>query len=161
MCLNIDAILSLAKKHRLLCVAILLVTAVAMYYLESSDQYNHALIYAKQGYEDLGYSYSVGILLRLFQYCWSTVATIAFLALVPSRRSILSVIGQETLDIYLVHTFMIGGLFAIFRDWLNSLSVITVVAIFSVLVVISCAAVIVLHHSLLRLLRRIQRIQLH
>lgn len=147
MCLNVEAILSFAKKHRSGCFLIVACSIIAANCCLQTDWINRALIYGKEGYESYGYSYPVGILLRAAQYCWSFVLTFAVLGLIPKSSSVITRIGKESLDIYLVHVFLLGAFYSKFEE-ACPLGLFGDVGIFSVLIVLACVAVVKLHHVL-------------
>jgi fucose 4-O-acetylase-like acetyltransferase len=64
-------------------------------------------LYGSKSYDTLGVPEKIGIVGRLMIYGTSTLMTICFLALIPSRRFPFSVLGARTFYIYILHGFIL------------------------------------------------------
>lgn len=66
-------------------------------------------IYYRESYEALNVSPLVGIAMRLAMLCCGTLASAAFLSLVPSRRTVFTALGATTMYVYVLHGFFVHG----------------------------------------------------
>lgn len=152
MCLNIDTILSIIRKHKTWCILICLFSLVTVYHLQFSNWYAVDIFYGKEGYKSLEYSYLFGMFIRCMTYIWSITLALAVLGLIPLKKNkLLATIGKETLNIYLVHVFILGAILPIVEKNFPYLDASILLIIFTLLIIVSCIFVVKIHHKLSQL----------
>lgn len=100
-----ESYLNIIKKYKYL---FLIVTgAIFVLIFMNIDIINFKTFYYSLSYKTLGYSISIGLLVRIISYIISSIIGIALLTTMPNRKLCFSYIGENTLLVYLVH-----GIFA-------------------------------------------------
>ncbi|RAS74271.1 acyltransferase family protein [Priestia endophytica] len=90
---------------RVLSVVILLCTLIGSYYFLNDTQYTE-MLYGTKMYDSFSDFY-----IRIAHYVIAFIVSFAFMALIPSKRSIFTGIGQRSLYVYLLHGFFLKWFF--------------------------------------------------
>jgi fucose 4-O-acetylase-like acetyltransferase len=93
------------KKVRIVSIGILFVF-IALIQLQVITTSDKELLLGKHSYNALGISW----ITRLFVYLVSTITSLSFLSLIPSKRYFFTSIGEKTLAIYLFHLFLVKAI---------------------------------------------------
>lgn len=102
-----------------------------------SDNVNPKWLYNSYTYADLNYN----LVYRLFIYGCGMILSIAILKVFPKRKTCFSYIGQRSMQIFLLHGFMVRILTQNFKLWslLNEAQIIAVAVLLSGVIVMGLA----------------------
>ncbi|WP_168187164.1 acyltransferase family protein [Salinibacterium sp. UTAS2018] len=97
-------------------IASLLVATLPVVYL-GRDVIDRRWLYMYGQVEKFGLSEAENVLVRVMVLVVALAMTVAVLALVPRRRSAITVLGERTLEVYLLHTIILYPLFPLIASW--------------------------------------------
>ena len=91
-------------KKKYACFLLITITLIlwVCYYFNA----NHELFYYANNFEELGCTLTVGFALKVLTLLISFFTSLVFMLIVSEKKSMLSNIGKETLNIYLYHGFI-------------------------------------------------------
>ena len=73
------------------------------------------VLYMKNGYDSLGVSSTTGFLLRLLAYCIGFISIACLFSLLSDKKSFLTMLGKNTMPVYIGHAFIIRIYALLFR----------------------------------------------
>jgi fucose 4-O-acetylase-like acetyltransferase len=94
-------------------------------------------------YKSWGFSMLNSILIRSALYILAAILSAGFIALIPKRKTFYSKLGTRTLQIYILHAFMLGAFFKYFPIWNHSIIANIIILIFPVFLSFALALPIV------------------
>lgn len=112
---------------------VLFMLAVSSIICFLSEEINPKWLYGSYTYDELRYNF----LYRIFFYICGIVFCVSFLKLFPKRKTIFSYIGQHTMQIFLLHSFIIEILRKKERSWqyLSENKVISIAVLISAIII--------------------------
>lgn len=117
--------------------AILILTIVFIVLFLNSNKINLGWVWCNSSYSKLNVSGLFAVVKRLLIYIVQFITTFSILNLIPSRKNILTKIGENTMPIYIVHGFVVKLILAKgFYDKIssNKLKLILIVILSSIIV---------------------------
>jgi fucose 4-O-acetylase-like acetyltransferase len=87
--------------------AALIILGILLLIQQNVIHLNYNMLYAFSSYQDCGYTFVRGALLRGFIFLLAAVISACFLCLIPKKETILTKWGSGSLNIYILHMFLI------------------------------------------------------
>lgn len=96
---------NIRKINKIVTIPILFILIGAIYILSNNiinvELFKNAVCYKYVGVENFK-----GMIIRIFQFCIAILISICLINLIPQKKSILSSIGQKTITVYLLSSFI-------------------------------------------------------
>ncbi len=136
---NVDKITEWAKRRWMFCGGGFVAIQIALFL--AGRMFNRKIFRGLETYEDLSLTPISGMLERCGTYLVSGLLIICILGLIPRGKCMLSEIGQHTLVIYLVHTFMLQRFTSSINKMTGKNALLSLV-IMTILIAAICAAIV-------------------
>ncbi|WP_069997421.1 acyltransferase family protein [Cellulosilyticum sp. I15G10I2] len=102
-----------SKISKRLSVAGIAVAVIAAFYLSNNNLLDYNFLYHSQSYIYSGLTINEGMLFRAVLYIGASLLSICVLNLLPRKKVFFTNIGQQTMNIYLFHPYLIIAVYAI------------------------------------------------
>lgn len=110
-CTPIDRLLKWVRKHRLFCLFGFIIIQLELFAIRDKKWFDRRFFRGTETYADFLSEPYLGVFGRGIAYIVAGLLVLFLLGLISEEKTFLSVVGQHTLVIYLVHTFVLKNIY--------------------------------------------------